>query len=80
MTYKKDVIVGESDIDLGFGSPSGISESELDDYINNRGKSRVQFTIYCMSPGIAKIKTDNASEKGRELGLMIRWEKGKVEI
>jgi hypothetical protein len=80
MTYKKDVIIGESDIDLGFGSPAAISESELDDYINNRGNSRVKFTIYCMSPGIAKIKTDCASEKGRELGLIIKWDNDVLEL
>ena len=80
VTYKKDVIIGESDIDLGFGSPAGISESELDDYINNRGKSKLKFTIYCMTPGIAKIKTDTANEKGRELGLIIKWDNDIVEL
>ena len=80
VTYKKGVIVGEGDIDLGFGSPAGISESDLEDYIANRGLSKVQFTIYCMTPGIAKIKTNTASEKGRELGLMPKWDLGNVEL
>ena len=80
VTYKKDVIIGEGDIDLGFGSPASITEAELDDYITNRGRSKVRFTIYCMTPGIAKIKTDTANEKGRELGLMIKWDNGIVEV
>ena len=80
VTYKKDVIIGESDIDLGFGSPAGISEAELDDYILNRGKSGVRFRIFCMTPGIAKIKTDTACEMGRELGLILKWNTGIVEL
>lgn len=79
-TVKTDVITGESSIDLGFGNTAGISKNELNEYIDSRGTSRIKFRIYCMSLGILNIKLNTASEKGRELGLMVNWEIGEVEL
>jgi hypothetical protein len=58
----------------------GLSEDELDEYIDSRGTSGKTFRIYCMSEGTLDTKLTVAEEKGRELGLMLHWRKEEAEV
>jgi hypothetical protein len=57
-----------------------ISENDLNIYLNSRGSSGPAFIVISMRDGVLDTKLRAAEEKGRELGLMIRWEKTQAEV
>jgi hypothetical protein len=76
-TLKKETVVtggggGE------FDNP--ISEDELNEYLSSRGANGPAFTVLSMRDGVLDTKLEAAEYKGRELGLMISWEKELVEV
>lgn len=76
-TLKKETVVtggggGE------FDNP--ISAGELDTYLSSRGASGPAFIVLSMRDGVLDTKLAAASDKGRELGLMIDWERSTVEV
>lgn len=52
-----------------------ISESDLDNYINNagRGDNVKHFTIFCMSTGNMQNRLDCATQHATEIGLILQW-------
>ena len=62
-------------------SDSGhFSREDLNRYIESRGFRGSPFTIYCMNRGTLQTKLNVASAKGRQLGLIFRWQIEDVEV
>lgn len=59
------------------GSPPALTKEELDDYINSNGKGGPHFRIYAMSKSDLEKKIGTASEKSRQLGLILDFDHSK---
>jgi len=59
------------------GSP--VSRDDIDHYINSGGKVP-HFRIYAESKPAQSQKLDVAIDKGRQLGLKLRWTRGLIEV
>lgn len=57
-----------------------ISRKDLEDYINNQGNSKIQFFMVSMTESCLDTKLSIASEVGRDIGLILSWNKSKVEV
>jgi hypothetical protein len=57
-----------------------ISSDELDTYLSSRGARGPAFIVLPMRDGVLDTKLSAASDKGRELGLMINWERSTVPV
>jgi hypothetical protein len=76
-TLKKGIVVGGGG---GGELDNPISENDLDSYLSSRGSSGPPFIVISMRDGVFDTKLDAAEDKGRQLGLMLSWEKTSVEI
>jgi len=76
-TLKKETVVGGGG---GGEFDNPISEDELNTYLTSRGASGPAFIVLPMRDSALDMKLDTAEEKGRELGLMISWDKTRVEV
>jgi len=56
------------------------SENDLDEYISSRGTKGKAFSVFCMDKGTLQTKLDTASEKAREIGLMLKWKVEDVQV
>ena len=69
-TLKKGIIVtggGGGEID------NPISKDELDTYLNSRGAQGPKFVVLAMRDGALDTKLSAAEDKGRQLGLILSW-------
>lgn len=69
-TLKKGIVVtggGGGELD------NPISEDELDEYISSRGVLGPKFIVLPMRDGALDTKLTAAEDKGRQLGLMLSW-------
>jgi len=57
-----------------------ISEDELDTYLSSRRAEGPKFIVLCMRDGVLDTKLRAAELKGRELGLMPKWERETQEV
>lgn len=57
-----------------------ISEVELDEYLNSRGADGPAYIVLPMRDAVLETKLRTAQEKGRELGLILSWERTSVEV
>ena len=57
-----------------------ISEDELDTYLSSRGAEGPKFFVLCMRDGVLDTKLRAAELKGRELGLMPRWNREDLPV
>jgi hypothetical protein len=76
-TLKKGPVVtggGGGEID------NPISEDELDTYLSSRGASGSKFIVLAMRDGVLDTKLDAAEDKGRQLGLMLSWNRDQKEV
>ena len=76
-TLKKEVIVGGGG---GGEFDNPISEDELNTYLDSRGASGPKFIVLPMRDGVLDTKLNAASDKGRQLGLMIGWQRTLVDV
>jgi hypothetical protein len=76
-TLKKGVVVAGAG---GGEFDNPISEDELNSYLSSRGSTGPAFIVISMRDGVLDTKLGAAEEKGRELGLIINWEKELVEV
>ena len=75
-TLKKDTVGGGGGGELD----NPISEDELNTYLSSRGANGPAFIILSMRDGVLDTKLSAAEYRGRQLGLMIDWEKELVEV
>lgn len=59
----------------GEPTPPSLDEDELTQYIDSNGAEGPHFRIYAMSTANLEKKLDAASEKGRQLGLILDFDK-----
>jgi hypothetical protein len=66
----------------GFGEPTPpeLTKEQLDKYIESKGMDGPHFRIYAVSLGDLDTKTNAAEEKGRQLGLMLSFERNDIEV
>jgi hypothetical protein len=64
----------------GEPTPPSLDEDELTQYIDSDGTDGPHFRIYSMSSGDLKKKLDTASEKGRQLGLILSFNRKDVQV
>lgn len=76
-TLKKGVVVAGGG---GGEFDNPISSGELNTYLSSRGTQGPKFIVLAMRDGVLDAKLNAAGDKGRQLGLMISWEKTTVEV
>lgn len=76
-TLKKEVVVGGGG---GGEFDNPISEDELDEYIQSRGASGPSFIVLPMRDGVLDTKLAAAEDKGRQLGLILSWDRDQREV
>jgi hypothetical protein len=57
-----------------------ISEDELNAYLSSDGAEGPAFTVLSMRDGVLDTKLDAAADKGRQLGLIISWQRRLVPV
>lgn len=76
-TLKKEVVISGGG---GGEFDNPISEDELNTYLSSRGAEGPEFTVFPMRDGVLDTKLTAAEDKGRQLGLMISWERALVPV
>lgn len=76
-TLKKGVVVGGGG---GGEFDNPISEDELDEYIQSDGASGPPFIVLPMRDGVLDTKLAAAQDKGRQLGIILSWERDTREV
>jgi hypothetical protein len=76
-TVKKDVVVGGGG---GGEFDNPISEDELDLYLRSGGTEGPRFIVLPMRDSALTTKVDTAREKGRELGLILTFERATKPV
>jgi len=76
-TLKKGIVVSGGG---GGEFDNPISASELDTYLSTRGADGPEFIVFPMRDGVLDTKLTAAEDKGRQLGLMISWERELVPV
>lgn len=76
-TLKKGVVIGGGG---GGEFDNPISEDELDTYLQSRGASGPPFIVLAMRDGVSDTKLAAAEDKGRQLGLILSWERDRREV
>jgi hypothetical protein len=59
---------------LGGPEPPPLQRDQLEEYINSAGANGLHFRIYAMTRGNLEKRTDSASEKGRQIGLILNFD------
>jgi hypothetical protein len=65
---------------VGEPTPPSLEKDELTQYINSNGAKGPHFRIYAMSTANLEKKLGVASEKGRQLGLILNFEKKDIQV
>lgn len=76
-TLKKGISVGGGG---GGEFDNPISLDELNSYLSSRGAQGPKFIVLSMRDGVLETKLDTASEKGRELGVMLSFTESTVPV
>ena len=76
-TIKKGVVVGGGG---GGEFDNPISAEELETYLSSRGADGPKFIVRAMRDSVLETKLDAARLKGRELGLILSFDKEEVEV
>jgi hypothetical protein len=76
-TLKKGVVVGGGG---GGEFDNPISEGELDEYLSSRGARGPAFVVLPMRDGVRDEKLTTAEEKGRELAIILSWDREDIEV
>ena len=76
-TLKKEPVLGGGG---GGEFDNPISADELDTYLNSRGALGPKFIVLPMRDGALDTKVSTASEKGRELALMLDFDQDRREV
>jgi len=66
----------------GFGEPTPpeLKRERLDEYINSAGAEGPHFRIYAISPGNLDKRVDAAQIKGRQIGLILDFDRHDLEV
>jgi hypothetical protein len=76
-TLKKGIVVtggGGGELD------NPISEDELDTYLSSRGAEGPAFLVLAMRDSVLDTKLSAAEDKGRQLGLILSWDRDTREV
>ncbi|MET7752970.1 hypothetical protein [Micromonospora sp. NPDC005367] len=76
-TLKKETVLGGGG---GGEFDNPISADDLDTYLTSRGAEGPPFIVLSMRDGALDTKVSTASEKGRELALMLDFDKETCEV
>jgi hypothetical protein len=76
-TLKKGTVVGGGG---GGEFDNPISEDELNTYLSSRGADGPPFIVLAMRDGVLDTKLSAAEDKGRQLGLMLTWDRDTREV
>jgi hypothetical protein len=65
---------------IGDPEPPPLKRDRLKEYIDSEGSEGPHFRIYSMTKGNLEKRTDSASEKGRQLGLILSFDVADHEV
>lgn len=65
---------------IGEPTPPELSRDELTEYIDSAGTKGPHFLIYAISAGNLDTRCDAARQKGRQLGLILNFERKGIEV
>lgn len=65
---------------IGEPTPPELKRERLDEYIKSEGRDGPHFRIYTISPGHLDMRINAAKEKGRQLGLILDFNREDKEI
>ena len=65
---------------LGEPTPPAITKEDLDEYINSAGAAGPHFRIWALSNGDLDTRCDVAEDWGRQLGLILSFDRKDLEV